>query len=86
MAYLQIQRLPTTMQMLGLSRSTIYLHISQGLLPKPVHLGLRAVGWPAHELETILNARIAGKNTEHIKSLVVQLEQQRTSKMGSLSK
>ena len=29
----------------GYSRSTIYLRITQGLWPKPVSLGARAVGW-----------------------------------------
>jgi predicted DNA-binding transcriptional regulator AlpA len=30
----------------GCSRSTIYLRNSQGLWPKPVTIGPRAVGWP----------------------------------------
>jgi prophage regulatory protein len=29
----------------GLSRSTIYLYIKNGVFPKPVPLGPRAVGW-----------------------------------------
>ena len=29
----------------GLSRSTIYLRMSQGLFPKPISLGGRSVGW-----------------------------------------
>ena len=29
----------------GLSRSTIYFRIQEGSFPKPVPLGLRAVGW-----------------------------------------
>ena len=42
----------------GYSRSTIYLRISQGLWPKPVSLGARAVGWPAAEVATMNAARI----------------------------
>ena len=40
-----ILRLRQVSQMTGLSRSTIYLQISQGTFPKPVSLGARAVGW-----------------------------------------
>jgi len=40
-----ILRLPTVKDRTGLSRSTIYLRISQGKFPKPVSLGGRAVGW-----------------------------------------
>ncbi|MXX69935.1 MAG: AlpA family phage regulatory protein [Gemmatimonadales bacterium] len=29
----------------GLSRSTIYVRLDQGLFPRPVSLGARAVGW-----------------------------------------
>ena len=34
----------------GYPRSTLYLRISQGLWTRPVKLGPRAVGWPAHEV------------------------------------
>jgi prophage regulatory protein len=58
----------------GYSRSTIYLRISQGLWPRPVSLGARAVGWPAGEVSAINAARIAGKPDAAIRTLVSQLE------------
>lgn len=58
----------------GLSRSTIYLRISQGLWTKPISLGARAVGWPSHEVAAINLARIAGKTDKEIRALVVKLE------------
>ncbi len=42
----------------GLSRSTIYLRISEGRFPKPVSLGTRAVGWVDAEIEAWLAAQI----------------------------
>ena len=42
----------------GLSRSTIYLRISEDRFPKPVSLGGRAVGWIEAEVNDWLNARI----------------------------
>jgi len=61
----------------GLSRSTIYLRISQRLWPKPVNLGPRAVGWPAVEVQALNAARIAGRSDEEIRNLVLALEQAR---------
>jgi len=38
----------------GLSRSTIYLRISQGSFPKAISLGARAVGWLDSEVDAWL--------------------------------
>lgn len=62
----------------GYSRSTIYLRISQGLWPKPISLGMRAVGWPASEVEAVNAARIAGQSDEAVRALVARLEASRT--------
>lgn len=69
-----IYRLPAVKSESGLSRSTIYLRIAQGLWTKPVSLGARAVGWPSNEVAAINAARIAGKSDEEIRALVVKLE------------
>jgi prophage regulatory protein len=42
----------------GLSRSTIYLRVSEGTFPKPVSLGARAVGWIEAEISEWLASRI----------------------------
>jgi prophage regulatory protein len=44
-----ILRLPAVKTRTGLSRSTIYLRVSQGKFPRPVSLGGRAVGWVEEE-------------------------------------
>ena len=69
----QILRLPAVMALHGLSRSTTYLHIANGLWPKPVAIGARAVGFPADECEAVVNARIAGKTDNEIRALVARL-------------
>jgi prophage regulatory protein len=43
----------------GLSRSTIYLRVSEGTFPRPVSLGERAVGWIESEISDWLAGRIA---------------------------
>jgi prophage regulatory protein len=53
-----ILRLPTVKARTGLSRSTIYLRISEGRFPKPISLGGRAVGWVEKEITEWLNQQI----------------------------
>jgi prophage regulatory protein len=53
-----ILRLPDVKRSTGLSRSTIYLRISQGTFPKSVNLGGRAVGWLEDEIQEWLQRRI----------------------------
>lgn len=61
----------------GYSRSTLYLRISERLWPRPVRLGPRAVGWPAHEVQALTAARVAGFSDEEIRLLVNRLHAQR---------
>jgi prophage regulatory protein len=70
----QILRLPAVKSATGLSRSTLYLRIASGVFPRPVNLGGRAVGWPAHEVAELNAARIAGKPDAEIRALVTNLE------------
>lgn len=63
----------------GYSRSTIYLRISQGLWPRPISLGARAVGWPAGEVDALNAARIASKSDVDIRALVAKLQAARGS-------
>jgi prophage regulatory protein len=72
-----IQRLPELKAIIGLSRSSIYGHIAQGLFPKPIHIGSRAVGWLSHETDAIMMARVAGVSNDDIRALVVTLMSQR---------
>jgi len=53
-----ILRLPTVKARTGLSRSTIYLRISEGCFPKPVSLGSRAVGWIEDEIDEWVNQKV----------------------------
>lgn len=52
-----ILRLPEVMKKTGLSRSTIYAYIDRGEFPKPIKIGLRAVGWHEHEINQWIEAR-----------------------------
>lgn len=42
----------------GLARSTIYLNIKSGTFPRPVPLGVRAVGWLESEVSEWIAERV----------------------------
>lgn len=53
-----ILRLPAVKARTGLSRSTIYLRVSEGAFPKPISIGPRCVGWIEAEIEQWLSGCI----------------------------
>ena len=53
-----ILRLPKVKAITGLSRSTIYLRISEGTFPQHISLGSRAVGWLRSEVADWMEQRI----------------------------
>ena len=60
-----ILRLPTVKAVTGLSRSTIYLRMSEGSFPRQVNLGSRAVGWLASEIQHWLDERVVTSRSEN---------------------
>ena len=54
----RILRRPEVESRTGLSRSTIYAMMAEGLFPKPVRLGKRAVGWTDSTIDEWLESRI----------------------------
>jgi len=53
-----ILRLPAVKTRTGLSRSTIYLRISEDSFPRPISLGARSVGWIESEIQDWLEQQI----------------------------
>jgi len=51
-------RLPLVKARTGLSRSSIYLKVSQGEFPAPISLGSRAVGWLSSEIDEWIASRV----------------------------
>jgi len=80
---MRILRLPEVKALTGhRSHVSIYNAIHAGLFTKQVQIGQRSVGWPAHEVETINRARIAGKTEIEIRRLVEELHELRSG-MGN---
>ena len=57
-----VLRLPQVKARVGLSRSSIYLRISNGEFPKPISLGARAVGWLESEIDAWLKAKTEARD------------------------
>jgi prophage regulatory protein len=74
MASVKIIRLPAVLARTGLGKSTLYQRVTQGLHSPPVKLGgARASGWPEHEVDALISARIAGRSNDEIRQLVTEL-------------
>lgn len=70
---LTIVRKPEALGYTGFKSSTFHKRINEGLMVEPVSLGVRASGYPLHELTAINAARIAGRTDCEIKELVCEL-------------
>ena len=53
----RLLRMPEVLERTGVSKATIYRLIRAGKFPKPVDLGVRAVGWDAHSIDEWIDAR-----------------------------
>jgi prophage regulatory protein len=54
----QIIKLPSVINISGLSRTTIYSRIEKGTFPKQISLGERSVGWIKSEILEWIDSRI----------------------------
>ncbi|MCE2028997.1 helix-turn-helix transcriptional regulator [Sessilibacter corallicola] len=61
----------------GAKSTWFHDRVKAGLLPPPVSLGVRAKGWPEHELDQVLAFMVAGKSDDDIRTLVNHLVEKR---------
>ena len=73
----QLKRLTDALMVTGQTRSPFYADIQRGTMVRPVKIGPRAAAWPAHEIESIVQARIAGASETELRKLVDKLHAQR---------
>ena len=67
------------------SKTSIYNRIKSGIFTKAVPIGQRIVGWPDHEVKTIVAAQVAGQTPEQIRALVDSLHAQRAERFKVLT-
>jgi prophage regulatory protein len=71
-------RKPAVLATTGKSRTGLYEDEKRGTFVKAVLIGGRAVAYPAHEVDAIVKARIAGRSEDEIRALVEQLHSARS--------
>lgn len=54
-----IIRLTEVQRITGLSRASIYLHVSKGIFPRQIKIGPRASGWLRSDIQAWIDGRIA---------------------------
>ena len=57
----RILKLPEVIQRTALSKASIYAFIQAGQFPKQIKLSIRSVGWLESDVDSWLDARIAGE-------------------------
>ena len=60
----RVLRLPRVQARTGLSRSTIYGRAAAGSFPKPVRLGVGAIGWIESEIDAWIREQIGTSRGE----------------------
>ncbi|WP_065978093.1 helix-turn-helix transcriptional regulator [Pseudoalteromonas lipolytica] len=74
----KIIRRTTVLENTGLSKSTLYNRLKEGVFPPPISLGARAVGWVESECEKVIQAMVAGYSEQQLKDLVQEIVASRT--------
>ena len=58
-------RKPEVLKLTGLSNSTFYNRIKEGVIPSGVPIGPRLKGWPASEIQAYIQSCIAERDQKH---------------------
>jgi len=61
---MKLMKIKDVMQATSLARPTIYKYVKNGIFPKPVSLGGRAVAWVSDEVEDWIMNCIAERDAE----------------------
>jgi len=81
---LKILKLSEILELLAISRSTLYRKIDNGTFPPPISLNERAVGFLSGEINKTFEAMINGAQTEELKELVKLILNERSELEVSL--
>jgi len=57
----------------GLSRSSLFRRVADGLFVPPIRIGPNSSAWAEHEVEAVNRARLAGADNDTIRQLVKDL-------------
>lgn len=81
----RIIRQPMVLKTFGISKSTLFNRINDGLFPPSIKLGGRACGWLDSEIQAVLSALVANQTQDEIKALVGDIVQARKAQGGHVN-
>ena len=61
----RLLRLPEVLERIPYKRSRFLELVRQGVFPKPVKLGARAVAWPESQIDAVVDRLVGGKAACH---------------------
>lgn len=79
---MKLERIQEAFKRYGVSRSTGYKMIEDGLFIKPIQIYRRASAIPGNELDELIKARISGLSEDEIRSVVSRLHAERQQMIG----
>jgi prophage regulatory protein len=79
-------RLETVISRRGRSRAQLYVDIKRETMTPPVRLGDKLSAWPAHEIDALNRAEIAGSTKDELRALVRELVAMRSQGKRSASR
>ena len=61
----RLLRLPQVLDRVGYKRSRFLDLVRLGVFPRPVKIGARAVAWPEHAIDLLVERLISGQGAHH---------------------
>ena len=75
--WIEILKAAVARKILSVSHGRFFELRKQGLVPEPVQISPRSVGYPSDELQAVARARVAGWSDQQIADLVVEMAAKR---------
>lgn len=81
---ISLLRLPAVLQRRGRQKSQHAEDVRDGVFTKPIKPSSRLALWPAHEVDQLVAAEVAGATPDQVRDLVKKLEAQRAAALPNL--
>ena len=74
---MKVLKLKNVINITALSRSTIYNKINEGIFPKPIQLGERAIGFLESEVQTFISLLVKGISKDEMRGAILNIVERR---------
>ncbi len=84
-AEIRLYRLPQVLDITGFTYSALYSRVAAGLFPRAIKIGPKRSAWPSNEIQSIVQAHVAGQSEKEIAALVQALHAARSAHENQLT-